>query len=276
MLTIFFYTQSPFVGVSHPYSTGGLPSAAILTPISLPDSSFANTRPSPVLSHHSQEYQYHCIGDPIAQHGLGISAPFPGDFPGPTASGFGYPHGEEVVDYGASQAVSSAQPQRTRRARRAPRPAPPVRETPVTILPHPEGLQRLEQERRQSQLLEAQQRDSHRSRAAGRGRRNPQAEEEDAFVERLRAQNLSWRIVAERFRERFNRDTSEARLQMRMSRRKKERDAMWDEDDVSTCVTVAPFLEAAADLQSIQVRLLITARDYWQNEKYKIIAQKVS
>lgn len=146
----------------------------------------------------------------------------------------------------------------------------------MTILPHPEGLQRLEQERRQSQLLEAQQRDSHRSRAAGRGRRNPQAEEEDAFVERLRAQNLSWRIVAERFRERFNRDTSEARLQMRMSRRKKERDAMWDEDDVSTCVTVAPFLEAAADLQSIQVRLLITARDYWQNEKYKIIAQKVS
>lgn len=115
----------------------------------------------------------------------------------------------------------------------------------MTILPHPEGLQRLQEERRQGQL-EAQQRDPHRSRAAGRGRRNPQAEEEDVFVERLREQNLSWKIVAERFRERFNKDTSEARLQMRMLRRRKERSAMWDEDDVSMCVTIRSIARSSS------------------------------
>ncbi|KAL2013032.1 hypothetical protein VTN00DRAFT_557 [Thermoascus crustaceus] len=219
----------PFI---HPYSTGGYHSGTILTPSSLPDSSYADARPSPVLSHHSPDYQYQCIGDSV-EHGLGISGPFPGSFP--TASGFGYSHGHDI-DYGASQAISSPQPQRTRRGRRA---APPIRETPVTILPHPEGLQRLQEERRQGQL-EAQRRDPHRSRAVGRGRRNPQAEEEDVFVERLRQQNLSWKIVTERFRERFNKDTSEARLQMRMLRRRKERSAMWDEDDVSSIAYRSP------------------------------------
>jgi hypothetical protein len=38
------------------------------------------------------------------------------------------------------------------------------------------------------------------------------------------------------FREKFNKDASEARLQMRMLRRRKERLARWDENDVSMCV----------------------------------------
>jgi hypothetical protein len=38
------------------------------------------------------------------------------------------------------------------------------------------------------------------------------------------------------FREKFNKDASEARLQMRMLRRRKERLTRWDENDVSTYI----------------------------------------
>lgn len=72
-----------------------------------------------------------------------------------------------------------------------------------------------------------------RPRPAGRGRRDPQAEEEDAFVEELREQSHAWKVVTEMFRQRFKKDASEARLQMRLSRRKKDRLARWDDRDVS-------------------------------------------
>lgn len=216
-----------------------------MTPISLPDSSFADTRPSPVLSHHSQEYQYG-IGDSLPQHGLGITAPFPSDFPRPATAGLGFTTQRGDIEYGTAGGEVTTQfpplaPRATsRRPRRAPRHTPPVRETPVSILPHPEGLQRLEQERRQSQIDSQQQ---QRARAPGRRRRDPQAEEEDAFVESLREQNLSWKVIREMFRERFNKDAPEPRLQMRMTRRRKERLARWDEDDVSSMCAVCglPF-----------------------------------
>lgn len=73
-----------------------------------------------------------------------------------------------------------------------------------------------------------------RPRAPGRGRRDPQAETEDAFVEELRQQNYPWRLVRDMFCDRFQKDASEARLQMRLLRRRKERLARWDDDDVST------------------------------------------
>lgn len=103
----------------------------------------------------------------------------------------------------------------------------------MSILPNPAGLQRLEQERQGGQTDSHSQR--QRPRAPGRGRKDPKAEEEDGFVETLREQNYTWKVVREMFREKYNKDASEARLQMRLSRRRKERLARWDESDVSTC-----------------------------------------
>ena len=222
--------QSPYGGVNHPYNTtAAFPSNAVLTPISLPDSSFAHARPSPVLSHHSQEYAY-CMAESVPSHGLGITAPFPSDFPRTVTAGLGP---VPDPDYVFSGAALSPPPHPVKRTRRSPKPTVAGREGPVTILPHPEGLQRLEQERRREQV------DPHshqRPRAPGRGRRDPQAEEEDAFVERLREQNLAWKHIREMFREKFNKDASEARLQMRMLRRRKDRSARWEESDVSTYI----------------------------------------
>ncbi|KAF4218545.1 hypothetical protein CNMCM8980_009008 [Aspergillus fumigatiaffinis] len=242
---------SPYLAMNHPNSTtaAAYPSAAILTPISLPDSSFIHARPSPVVSHRSQEYQYN-ISETVPQHGLGITAPFPSNFPRTVTAGLG--HAIDQYDFGHAEATVSPHQPPAKRVRRGSLKAPSSsRETPVSILPHPEGLQRLEQERRQGHI---DLHPHHRSRAPGRGRRDPQAEEEDAFVEGLREQNLAWKVIREMFREKFNKDASEARLQMRMLRRRKERLARWDENDIP---------------------LLIRARDHWEREKYHFIAQKM-
>ncbi|KAL4890779.1 hypothetical protein BDV59DRAFT_77105 [Aspergillus ambiguus] len=231
---------SQYGGINHPYTTAApFPPSSILTPMSLPDSSFTQARPSPVLSHHSQEYQYN-VSDSLQPHGLGIATPYPGELPQNLGAGYDY-----------NQAAFSLPQPPPKRARRSPNPMGGSREAPVSILPHPEGLQRLEQERRLSHT------ETHlhqRPRAPGRGRRDPQAEEEDAFVERLREQNLAWKVIREMFRETFHKDATEARLQMRLLRRRKERLARWDENDI---------------------QLLIRARDYWEHEKYNFIAQKM-
>ena len=224
------------MGVDHPYCTESMVPPTILTPISLPDHSF---RPSPVLSHHSAEYgpqdcSYNVTEAMPQPQGLGISAPFPSDFPQTTAPSSGYvyapaPDGGHYA-MGLTPSMSPSAPP-TKRMKRASS-STPSRETPVNILPHPEGVQRMEHERqvsRHSPLTHP------RPRAPGRGRRDPQAEEEDAFVEDLRQQNLAWKVVREMFRQRFNKDASEARLQMRLLRRRKERLARWDDSDVSTC-----------------------------------------
>ncbi|ODM18926.1 hypothetical protein SI65_05543 [Aspergillus cristatus] len=240
---------SPYVGANRPYCTTAFPATSILTPVSLPDSAFAPTRPSPVLSHHSQEYQ-HSLNDPApAQHGLGIAAPFPGNYPRNISSAIGYP--SEDVQYRPSDAALSPHPRPAKRARQSLKQPQPMRETPVSILPHPEGVQRLEQERRRGQV---EARAHQRPRAPGRGRKDPQAEEEDAYVEGLRERNLAWKVIREMFRERFQKDASEARLQMRLLRRRKERLAPWDESDI---------------------QLLIRARDHWEHEKYQFIARKM-
>lgn len=72
-----------------------------------------------------------------------------------------------------------------------------------------------------------------RIRAPGRGRRDPQAEDEDAFVEELRDRHTAWKVVRQEFQERFKKDASEARLQMRLHRRYRERMVRWEESDVS-------------------------------------------
>ncbi|KAE8348735.1 hypothetical protein BDV28DRAFT_164101 [Aspergillus coremiiformis] len=239
---------SPYGGAHHPYSSAAaFPLNAMLTPISLPDSSFTHAQPSPALSRHSQEYAYG-VAESVSHYGLGITAPFPSDFPRTVTAG---PGPAPEPDYGFNIAALSPPPPPAKRSRRSPKPTAVTREGLVSILPHPEGLQRLEQERRREQVDPQ----SHqRTRAPGRGRRDPQAEEEDAFVERLREQNLAWKRIREMFREKFNKDASEARLQMRMLRRRKERQARWDESDI---------------------QLLIRARDYWESQKYDLIAQKM-
>lgn len=216
-----------------PYSAAT--TSAALTPVSLTDSSYYPAQPSPALSSHS-DYPYPAAEDhsPV-NPGLGISSPYPPMIPSSHPS-YSYASGQmEMGSYGSDVHYRVSDTHRAKRMRTM-RPSsgtPPARQSPVRILPHPDGLQRLEQERRQGQLSESPQRETQRPRPT-RGRRDPQAEEEDAYVESLRAQNLSWKVVAEMFRERFGKNSTEARLQMRMLRRRKSA-AAWQEADVSTC-----------------------------------------
>ncbi|KAI9371661.1 hypothetical protein BJX61DRAFT_17299 [Aspergillus egyptiacus] len=239
--------RSPYGAVSHPYNEPptAYQAPAILTPISLPDTSYAHHRTSPGINHHSQDYGYP-VSESVSHHGLGIMTPFPSELTRDPNIGLGIaPSG-----YMIKEEAHSPQPIR-KRSRQGSKQSTTTRDPPVNILPHPEGLQRLEQERRHGHN------DPHpqRPRAPGRGRRDPQAEEEDAFVESLREQNLAWRVVREMFRERYNKDATEARLQMRQLRRRKDRLARWEEHDI---------------------QVLLRARDYWEHEKYKLIAEKMT
>lgn len=109
-------------------------------------------------------------------HGIGLSAPFPSEYPRTTTpDSVNYAYAPDYLYYGQGH-TPSASPL-----------APP------------------------------------KPRAPGLGRRDPQAEEEDNFVDNMRDQGYAWRIIRERFREHFQKDASEARLQMRRNRRKKER-----------------------------------------------------
>ncbi|CAI7581771.1 unnamed protein product [Penicillium glandicola] len=251
---------TPFVGgVSSPYCTEPLASG-ILTPISLPDSSF---RPSPAISHHphgyhAQEYQY-SINDPIsAPLGLGITAPFPSDFPRSLAPNPAYLYAPETsgILHGVAQTPSQSPqgPPPTKRARHRSSDTPSREQpsnTPISIAPNPEGVLRMEQDRQNTQPS------SHilpRIRAPGRGRRDPQAEDEDAFVEELRDRQTAWKLVRQEFRERFNKDASEARLQMRLHRRLRERMVRWEESDI---------------------KLLIHAHGIWAKDKFHFLSDKM-
>lgn len=196
----------------------------MLTPISLPDDSF---RPSPALSHHSQEYaqNYHYAIEPA--QGLGISAPFPSEYPRTSAPDAGYMYAQEDMPYGTGHTpgVSPGGPPHKRTKRASSRSS---RDTPINILPHPEGIQRMERAAPQTPSV------LPRARGSGRGRRDPQAEQEDEFVENLRQQNVAWRVVRDEFQKTFNKEVSEARLQMRLLRRRKERLTRWEDNDVST------------------------------------------
>ena len=218
-----------YIATHTPYSTEPVAPPATLTPISLPDTSF---RPSPAFSHHPQEYplpeNHYNYRNSIVPQGLGISAPFPSNYPQAAASSSGYVYlpGESRFKSGPTPGSSPQAPPSKCSRRTSSR--IPTRKPPVTILPHPEGLFRLECERLSRHIPPCM-----HPRAPDRGRRDPQADEEDAFVENLREQNLAWRVVRERFRERFNKDASEPRLQMRLLRRRKERSTRWDDADVS-------------------------------------------
>lgn len=200
---------------------------AILTPISLPDNSF---HPSPALGHHSREYgsqEYpYGVSDPVPQ-GLGISAPFPSEYPRTSAPNANYIYAPDNRPYGMGHTpnMSPVGPPSKRMKRAS---SNPSRDKPINILPNPEGIQRMERAPPHTPSV------LPKSRGSARGRRDPQAEEEDAFVENLRQQNVAWKVVRDEFQKTFNKETSEARLQMRLLRRRKERLTRWEENDVST------------------------------------------
>ncbi|KAJ5888227.1 hypothetical protein N7495_008268 [Penicillium taxi] len=229
----------------------------ILTPISLPDSSF---RPSPALSQQGyvqQDFGYG-IGDSIPNHGLGITGLFPVGFPQSSSTpSANYAYGQDEFHYTINDSSRpSPQIPAAKRIKHTPstqsRTQTSAREPLVNIAPDPEGVQRMEYERLnpKSPPLPIH----PRPRAPGRGRRDPQAEEEDAFVENLRQQNVAWKHVREMFLERFKRDASEARLQMRLLRRRKERLERWEDHDI---------------------QLLVTAHNIWEEEKYRFLANKM-
>ncbi|CAG8337789.1 unnamed protein product [Penicillium salamii] len=247
---------SQFVGVNHPYCTEPLVPPCVLTPISLPDSSF---RPSPALSHPEdyQDYQY-SINDSIpGSQGLGISAPFPNEFPRTSAPTSNYLFAPVPGDahHGMTQTPNQS-PQGPPSHKRAKRQSSgsssrePHAHTPVNILPDPEGVIKMEKDRQNPQPINM----PPKPRAPGRGRRDPQAEEEDAFVENLRNDNVAWKRVREEFQQRFHKDASEARLQMRLLRRQRERLTHWDSSDV---------------------QILIKAHDLWEKEKYHFLSNKI-
>ncbi|KAJ5615856.1 hypothetical protein N7537_000970 [Penicillium hordei] len=250
---------TPFIGVTSPYCTEPLAPNSLLTPISLPDGSF---RPSPAISSHSQgyhtqEYQY-SLNDPLsAPLGLGISAPFPSDFPQSSAPDTAYLYAPDPSgrQHGVTQTPSQSPQGPPAKRARLPSLETPLREqpsnSPVSIAPNPEGVLRMEQDRQHVQPT------SHilpKIRAPGRGRRDPQAEDEDAFVEELRDRHTAWKVVRQEFRERFNKDASEARLQMRLHRRLRERMVRWEESDI---------------------KLLIDAHGIWARDKFHYLSDKM-
>jgi hypothetical protein len=182
------------------------------------------------LSHHSQEYatqEYHYgISDPVPQ-GLGISAPFPSEYPRTSAPNANYIYAPDDMPYGIgptpNMSLSGPPPKRMKRTS-----SKSSRDAPISILPNPEQIQRMERAPPPTPPV------LPKSRGSGRSRRDPQAEEEDAFVENLREQNVAWKIVRDEFQKKFNKQTSEARLQMRLLRRRKERLTRWEDNDVST------------------------------------------
>ncbi|CAG8888470.1 unnamed protein product [Penicillium egyptiacum] len=256
---------TPFVGSYSPYCTESLAPNGILTPISLPDSSF---HASPAISYHGHgyhvhEYHQYTINDPLsAPVGLGISAPFPSDYPRSSAPdpAYLYAPNPSGIQHGVGRTPSQS-PQGPPPAKRARHPSSDAssREqpsnspsnTPISIAPNPEGVLRMEQDRQHVQPT------PHilpKIRAPGRGRRDPQAEEEDAFVEELRDRQTAWKVVREEFRERFDKDASEARLQMRLHRRLRERMVRWEESDI---------------------KLLIRAHGIWAKDKFHYLSDKV-
>ncbi|KXG47165.1 uncharacterized protein PGRI_039110 [Penicillium griseofulvum] len=231
--TIQVIPPTPYVGSYSPYMEPLTPST-ILTPISLPDNSFGHV---PAISHHSQgyhtqEYQYDHMSAPV---GLGISVPYPSDYPLPLGPNPSFVYAPEPIRHTVAQAPSqSAQgPPPAKRARHPSSDTAPQEQSsngPVNIAPNPEGLLRMEQDR---QHIQPSPHILPKVRAPGRGRRDPEAEEEDAFVEELRDNQTAWKVVREEFQKRFHKDASEARLQMRLHRRLRERMVRWEESDVS-------------------------------------------
>lgn len=225
----------PYTDINQAYCSAPMAYPDTLTPVSLVDSSVG---PSPAISNRSQEIHtqdYRYVNDPIIQpQGLGISAPFPSEYPRTTAPNqinYAYAPDHSHYNLGQTPGASPIAPP-PKRMKRTPSKTP-SRDTPVNILPHPEGMERMERARENRNSQPPPPIMPPKPRASGRSRRDPQADEEDAFVENLREKGYAWKIVRDMFCAHFNKDVTEARLQMRLKRRKNQRN-QWDDADVST------------------------------------------
>ncbi|KAL4955852.1 hypothetical protein BDW69DRAFT_182125 [Aspergillus filifer] len=234
---------SSYEAVNNPYNAPiAYQNPAILTPASLPDGSYVHTQTSPVVSHHSQEYQYPVSTDAM---GLGITTPYPSELT-QTA-----PYDLGIAPTGYESRVSPA-PSSRRRTRRASRQSG-TRDVPVTIAPNPEQARRIAEQQR---LLEATY--SQRAQAPKKGRRNPNDDDMYDHVGYLRTVlKVPWKEVVRECSIRFNRnDLTEAMLQMGQKRRREhaQKARGWGEHDV---------------------QVLLRARDFWEREKFKLISRKM-
>ncbi|KAJ5804699.1 uncharacterized protein N7518_001002 [Penicillium psychrosexuale] len=253
---------TPYVGCYSPDFAETLAEPGMLMPLGVLESSF---HPGPEFGYHSQGYyadeHQHIINDPLsATVGLGISAPFPDNFPRSLApSPDMYAPDPSGVQHGVAEAPSQS-PQGSPQGSPAKRARHQSSDTssseqpsnaPINIAPNPEGVRRMEQDRQDIQPS------SHilrKPRAPGRGRRDPRAEYEDAFVEDLRDKKKAWKVVRLEFEEKFQKEASESRLQMRLHRRYRERKVRWANSDIE---------------------LLLDAHRNWANDKFQYLSDKM-
>ncbi|KAL4962283.1 uncharacterized protein BDV14DRAFT_108900 [Aspergillus stella-maris] len=235
---------SSYEAISNPYNAPiAYQNPAILTPASLPGGSYAHTQTSPVVSHHSQEYQY-----PVSTNAMGLgitTTPYPREL---TQNA---PYGLGIAPTEYESRVSPA-PSSRRRTRRASRQSA-TRDVPVTIAPNPEQARRIAEQQRLQEATYSQ-----RAQAPRKGRRNPNDDDMYDYVEYLRTVlKVPWKEVVRECSIRFNRnDLKEPMLQMGAKRRREnaQKARRWGEHDV---------------------HVLLRARDFWEREKFKLISRKM-
>ncbi|KAL4791971.1 hypothetical protein BDV19DRAFT_392605 [Aspergillus venezuelensis] len=233
---------SSYEAISNPYNAPiAYQNPAILTPASLPDGSYAHTQTSPVVSHHSQEYQY-----PVSTNamGLGITTPYPSELTQNAPYGLGI----APTEYESRLSPAPSSRRRTRRGSRQ----SAARDVPVTIAPNPEQARRIAEEQR---LQEASY--SQRAQAPRRGRQDPTKMEQGMYVDYLRnVLKLPWKETAKEVEKKFGTDVKEATLQMRKTRREKN-------------------ARKARGWQEHDIQILLRAREVCEREKFKLISQKM-
>ncbi|KAK2793236.1 hypothetical protein FQN52_001884 [Onygenales sp. PD_12] len=261
----FVSPHSSFPSSANPYTTTTHTNGNIPTPISLSDSTFLEPRPSPSQSHHSQEFHYHDITDAGTHHGLGITGTTstymqPGIFAFDPS-----PHRQTIDNpFQPSTQLGAYSPRHNIDASGRPSPwTSPAIPTPQpsqtrgfpNIAPDPEGLRKLQRERRACQGTEATRRRSGSSRRNSGQRSKPsQMDKENEYILLLKEKyNLPWKTIVEKTNGEFGTTHTASCLQMRMTRLK-QRAQQWSEDDI----------------QALQ-----KAHEFWEVAKFEIIAQKV-
>ncbi|EEH11048.1 conserved hypothetical protein [Histoplasma capsulatum G186AR] len=239
-------SANPFV-----HTNGSMP-----TPISLSGTPVLEPGQSPSHSHH--DLQYRDITDSPTHHGLGISGPTTTNYVQPGIFTYDHPHRDaldnhflpesQVAGFGL-RALNGPTQSNTLSTRSNPG------RGHVNIAPNPDGLLKLQRDRKRNQGVDASQRRRSGSsrRNSGQRSRPSQMDRENEAVRSMRTErNLSWREIVMRINAEFRTNYSASCLQMRMTRMK-HRAMQWPEEDV----------------QALQ-----RAYEFWESEKFEIISQK--
>ncbi|PGH17955.1 hypothetical protein AJ79_00854 [Helicocarpus griseus UAMH5409] len=249
--------HSNFSTSVNPYVTPAHTTASMPTPISLADKPFLEPRQSPSQSHHDIPYRE--ITDSTVHHGLGISGPSTTGYVQPGVFTFDHPH-RQTLDNPFSP-ESQAGGFNPRPLNSATQPSASIARSSqgrghVNIAPNPDGLLKMQHERRTSQSGETTQRRRSGSsrKTSGQRSRPSQMDRENDTVRSLRTErNLPWREIVSYTNAEFGTNYSASCLQMRMTRMR-QRAQQWSEDDI---------------------RELRRAHDYWESAKFEIISQKM-